>query len=666
MQKNVTYKIGRFQIIRLLGKGSQGTVFLAKDTYLDRHVAIKVLHGRPTHGDERTNDFLQEARTVGQLQHPNIVPIYEAGKSKGIPFLVFEFVHGISLKQFLSKHTLSIPAAMAIVRQILDGVAYAHEQGVIHRDLNPSNILISKKGVPRIMDFGISQMIGSPNEKDQKLRGTLRYMSPEHFTEKPIGPSADIFSVGLILYEMLTCTPAIDGENDFAIIYKVIYEPAVAPSLLNPKVEKGLDRIVLKALQKGQEARFSGAASMNKEIGSYLDKRQTKIRPSSDEETTHSTVEFLLRRMRHKSDFPAFSASVVEINKKTSSDSKASAAELANVILKDYSLTNKLLKLVNSSFYGQFKGGVTSINQAVVILGFEQVRLAASSLLLFSHLQDKSSGKELKDALIQSFTSGIMARDLTLQKGIKKTEIGFLCAMFHNLGKNLTIYYFPEEYEEIKKVMKRDSLDMQEAAHGVLGISLDELGVSVARAWKFPENIIYSMRSLPEDVVQQPTSILDYLRHFAVFSNELCDLTAGATTVKQNGALEALVKRFEPSFSMTRTETLSLLRSAVDQIQKFAAILDIVPDQSPFIQGLLTFTGIDEEDAPAFGHGSAVSQSHDSSENAAVSLSDSGAKEVATEPVEVPQDFSNLNTKTLPKRLWQGAARFVQRARNPE
>ena len=144
MQKNGTYKIGRFQIIRLLGKGSQGTVFLAKDAYLDRHVAIKVLHGRPSHRNERSNGFLQEARAVGQLQHPNIVPIFEAGKSKEIPYLVFEFVQGISLKQFLSKHTLSIPAVMTIIRQILDGVAYAHEQGVIHMDPNPSNILISK------------------------------------------------------------------------------------------------------------------------------------------------------------------------------------------------------------------------------------------------------------------------------------------------------------------------------------------------------------------------------------------------------------------------------------------------------------------------------------------------------------------------------------------
>jgi serine/threonine protein kinase len=664
MKKNAIYKIDRFQIIRLLGKGSQGTVFLAKDAYLERPVAIKVLHTRPAYEKDSQNGFLQEARAVGQLQHPNIVPIFEAGASKGIPYLVFEYVQGMSLKQLLAKHTLSIPAAMALIRQILDGVAYAHEQGVVHRDLNPSNILVSKKGVPRIMDFGISQMIGSNLGAEKKLQGTLRYMSPEHFSEKPIGPGADIFSVGLILYEMLTHTPAIHGKNDFAIIYKVIYEPTVAPSLMNPKVEKRLDSIVLKAVHKEPEARFATADSMKKEIAGYLDKKQTGAQGTGAEEGTHSTVEFLLRRMRHKTDFPAFSASVHEINKKTSSQSKASAAELANVILKDYSLTNKLLKLVNSSFYGQFKGGITSINQAVVILGFEQVRLAASSLLLFSHLQDKSTTIELRDSLIQSFMSGMMARDLALRKGIKKTEIGFLCAMFHNLGKNLTIYYFPEEYEAIKKVMNKDGLDIQGAAHHVLGISLDELGVSVARVWKFPESIIYSMRSLPEEIVQKPSSALDYLRHFAVFSNDLCELATRVARENQDEPLDVLVKRFEPSFSITKKETLSLLRSSVHQIQKYATILDIVPNQSPFIQCLLAFADTDEEEEGICAIETDLTQSHDGGKDAAVGTYDSRTKEVLPAPGKIPHGFTTPNPLALSKRLWQGATKLVNRGRH--
>ena len=137
-------------------------------------------------------------------------------------------------------------------------------------------------------------------------------------------------------------------------------------------------------------------------------------------------------------------------------------------------------------------------NKAVVILGFEQVRLAASSLMLFTHLQGKSATNELRDAMIKSFMSGIIARDLANRAQIPKTEVAFICSMFHDLGTNLTIYYFPEEYAEIKNLMFTNGQEIQSAARSVLGVSLDELGVSVARVWKFPESVVYCMRGLPQ------------------------------------------------------------------------------------------------------------------------------------------------------------------------
>ena len=207
------------------------------------------------------SNFLQEARTVSKLQHPNIVPIFEAGEHEGTPYLVFEYVDGISLLELIEKKdSLTVPRAVALMRQILDGVGYAHQQRIVHRDLKPANILVSKKGVPRVMDFGLSRTAGDGDESGHELKGTLQYMSPEHFSETPvIGPGSDVFALGLILYEMLTLTPAITGENPFNTIYKIIHEPTVAPSLLNPKVDEGLDRIVLKAVQKELNARFPDA-----------------------------------------------------------------------------------------------------------------------------------------------------------------------------------------------------------------------------------------------------------------------------------------------------------------------------------------------------------------------------------------------------------------------
>jgi HD-like signal output (HDOD) protein len=546
--------------------------------------------------------------------------------------------------------------------QVLDGVAYAHQQGVVHRDLSPSNIMISKNGVPRVMDFGISQMIGSESSAGQSIKGTLRYMSPEHFsTNQVIGPGSDVFALGLILFEMLTFTRAIDGENDFTIIFKIINEPAVAPSLMNPKVDVGLDSIVLKALQKEPEARFSDAKSMKEAIDTYLDLKQRGLQAVSGNKDSHSTVDFLLRRMQYKTDFPAFSQCVMEINKKTSSNSNASAKDLVNVILKDYSLTSKLLKLVNSAFYGQSRGGVTSIYQAVVILGFEQVRLAATSLMLFSHLGGESATEELRDAMIRSFMSGIIARDLAIRAGVRKTEVGFICSMFHNLGKNLTIYYFPEEYAEIKNLMAKNGLDMQSAARSVLGISLDELGVSVARAWKFPENIIYSMRRLPNGVMEKPNSTLDNLRHFSVFANELCEIAGSALPENKGTLLTRLVQRFEPGFCISETEVLTLLDSAISKIQRYAAILKVHPEQSPFIQSLLKFieTG-DQSNSTNL----CESQSLQTSESGEVE--DMSGKHGASEAknsyyIKELDGLPNPDPVAFPMRIWQGVRKLVHK-----
>ena len=333
---------------------------------------------------------------------------------------------------------------------------------------------------------------------------------------------------------------------------------------------------------------------MKKVLDDYMDQKKRGLKAQSDGEDSHSTVDFLLRRIRYKKDFPAISKCVMEINRMTASDSKASAKQLANVILTDYALTNKLLKLVNSAFYGQREGSVTSIYKAVVILGFQQIRLAASSLMLFTHLRGNTATKELREGMIRSFMSGILARDLTKRAKQVKTELAFICSMFHDLGMHLAIYYFPEEYAEIKKRIAKNGNDIQGAARSILGISFDELGVGVARAWKFPENIVYSMRGLPSGPVEKPDSVLDNLRHFAGFANELCRLAGSGLTENRGEPLSQLVKRFEPSFSISEQEVLTLLQSEIDMVKKYTGILNVNPDQSPFIQNLLKFIETDE------------------------------------------------------------------------
>jgi eukaryotic-like serine/threonine-protein kinase len=588
MERTAPAKIGRFEIVSRLGEGAQGIVYLAVDPVLQRRVAVKVLRSQSVKARAMPFDSLEEARIVGRLQHPNVVSIFEAKEHEGTPYFVFEYVDGVSLQRLIERKALTVAKSVALMRQILDGVAYAHRQGIVHRDLKPANILVSRRGVARVMDFGLSGKSDNGGQGGDGLKGTLRYMSPEHFSETPVvEPPSDVFALGLIFFEMLTLSPAISGFNHFNTIYKTIFEPTVAPSLLNPEVDAGLDRVVLKAVHKDPGVRFADAGSMKKALDDYLKRKKGERSILAEEASTHSTIDFLLRRMQRKKDFPAFSQCILEINRLTSSSSKATAKEVASVILKDYALTNKLLKLVNSSFYGQVGGSVTSIKKAVVILGLEQVRLAASSLLLFTHLQGGAQTTQLRDAVIKSFMSGVMARILTQKARISQSEEAFLCSMFHDLGTNLTIYYFPEEYEEIRRVAPSGGRDFQRAARNVLGVSLDELGVHVARTWKFPESIIYCMRGLPEGPVEKPVSRLDLVRHFSVFANELCGLAGTGRAEDLGEPLSRLVRRFEESFPITQSEALSLLHSTVAAVKAYAAVVNIEPGRSPFMQGLL-------------------------------------------------------------------------------
>jgi len=660
METSKSYKIGRFKVNRKLGKGGQGIVYLATDPTLQRQVAIKALHVESAKKKELKKFLLQEARNVSKLIHPNIIPIFEAGEHEGAPYMVFEYVDGVSLKDLIrKKDPLPVSRAVNLMQQILEGVGYAHQKGIIHLDLKPGNILLSKSGAPRVMDFGISEMMGSDHGTGQNLRGTRRYMSPEHFSKIPIGPGSDVFALGLIFFEMLTRTPAITGKNQFNTIYKIIHEPTVAPSLLNPDVDSGLDSIVLRAVQKRPEARFPDANSMKEALDKYIEVKERGLTVQSDDEDIHSTVDFLLRRIQHKKDFPAFSKCVMDINKMTTSGSKASAKQLANVILTDYSLTNKLLKLVNSSFYGQFGGRVTSIYKAVVILGFEQVRLAASTLMLFTHMQKGEATSELRDSMIRSFMSGIIARDLTSRAGIRKTEFAFICSMFHGLGKNLTIYYFPEEYAEIKHDMATNDRDIQNAARSILGISMDELGVGVARAWKFPENIVYSMRGLPDGPVEEPDSVLDNLRHYSVFANELCELTGGGIFANRGKPLSRLIQRFEQSFSISKKEVLKLLNSEIEMVQKYAAILDVDPEKSPFIQNMHKFLEVDDGSNVAKPSESPSPQASKSVKDEDSSTKNGASKVKESHRTKGIDRRSSLNSASFSGRIWQGFWKFL-------
>jgi HD-like signal output (HDOD) protein len=370
-------------------------------------------------------------------------------------------------------------------------------------------------------------------------------------------------------------------------------------------VDTKLDVIVQRALAKDLGSRYPAASAMKADLEEYLKPGDAPQDLKSRVKESHGTVEFLLRRMRHKSDFPTFSQYIVEINQKASVRDRnyTSASQLANVIIKDYALTNKLLRLVNSAFYGNHAGAVTTVSRAVVILGFEQVRFAAASLMLFEHLQNKSQRAELEDAAVSSFMSGLIAKDLGERVGIPSVEEAFICAMLHRLGKHLVIFYFPEEHEQIRRVMAQKGIDENAACQAVLGISYHDIGSGVARTWKFPDKIVRCMKRSPQGKVEKPASEEELLWTVATFSNELCQIAGSTDGDEGEKALNALLKRYCVGLPIQKEKVFKLLDSAKEKMESYAEILKINPKKNRFLNQVEGYAKLQDSEVLSEGAG---------------------------------------------------------------
>lgn len=295
----------------------------------------------------------------------------------------------------------------------------------------------------------------------------------------------------------------------------------------------------------------------------------------------------VLWRIRQSREFPVISKYLIEINQKLSDESAyTTASELANIIIKDYALTNKLLKLVNSAFYGIVAGKVSTITRAVVILGYENVRLAAGTLILFDHFQSKSSATDMKEAVIQCFWSGLLAGELAALNKLAEPEEAFICAMLHDLGRLLIIYHMPKEFAAIKLKMLQDDLDEKKAVREVLGISYAGVGKSVARAWGFPEKIQDSMGQLSAKAVKSASKPIDRLNALAVFINELSHTLLAADSDQVGSAFETWCALFKDLVGIKKNDLDGLVQASLVNVRKHAEALKLSMENSLFLSRL--------------------------------------------------------------------------------
>jgi eukaryotic-like serine/threonine-protein kinase len=256
---------GRYEVEDLVGTGGMSSVYRARDTVLERHVALKILHQHFTSDPEYVERFRREARAIARLNHPNIVTVIDRGELDSHQFIVFEHVAGENLKDFVRRRgPLAVHDALALTSQIARGLAFAHEHGVVHRDVKPQNVLLDEGGTAKVTDFGIARSI-EPAEgltETGTLLGTSEYISPEQAAGRKVDARSDQYSLGVVLYELLTGETPYSGDNFMAVAMKHMRDPVPSVRDRRPDVPASVEAIVTRAMAKRPEDRFPSTEEM--------------------------------------------------------------------------------------------------------------------------------------------------------------------------------------------------------------------------------------------------------------------------------------------------------------------------------------------------------------------------------------------------------------------
>ncbi len=572
----VPAKIDRFIIERSLGAGSQGTVLLATDEKLSRRVALKLLKRGELAVDD--DQLAHEAKIASQMQHQNLVTLHEVGSYHHLHYLIFELVDGESLKDKLQREgALSVKDAVILTSQILAGVAYLHENGIVHRDLSPANILLTANGTPKVTDFGISTWYRQ-DDTSAEITGTLPYMSPEPFARQPLGPYSDVFTLGAIFYEMLTGKRLMHWSSREAIIHNIINgDPDVDTAALD--CDPILKQVLIHSLQRPVARRFPSAREMKTELDTFRVPREaTNLR----EPSKHATAEFLFRRMRHKKGFSALSGHISKVLELTAQGSTATAERIANILAKDITLSQRVLTAANSAFYGNSE--ITTLPRAIVLLGYEQVRMIVTKSLI--EQQFANGTPALHDAMIRSFYSAVLAKVFAHRTGFKRSADAFTCAMFHDLGRTLTIHYFEDEFAAILEFAAEKSVDELTASREILGVPYFQLGVDVAHSWKFPQSFIDAMVPLPRGRLEPAVDETAHLVFVAAFANAICNAALEPDIADANRLLSELIQRSTAVWTLGLDVVAEAFAQANTLCGNYAKLIRVKPAGQPSLESL--------------------------------------------------------------------------------
>ena len=294
--------LGRYEIVKQLGKGAMGTVYLGQDPRINRTTAIKTVKFSEDFDEDEAKEmkakFFREAESAGTLSHPNIVTIYDAGEEHDLAYIAMEYLEGEDLDKYTKKKNL-LPMRRVIdyIADIAEGLDYAHQKGIVHRDIKPANVMLLKGDKIKITDFGIARITASSQTKTGIIKGTPYYMSPEQITGKKVDGRSDVFSLGTMMFQLLTGEVPFKGSSPAELMHKILNEPHPDPQQINPKILKPLVTILNKAMAKKVDDRYQTAGQMAQHLRT-LGRKIDAAREKKNRATINLRALYDYRRIR--------------------------------------------------------------------------------------------------------------------------------------------------------------------------------------------------------------------------------------------------------------------------------------------------------------------------------------------------------------------------------
>ncbi len=633
-------RIGNYVVERILAQGGMGAVYVARDQALGRQAAIKFIGQDGECALDTARRFLDEARITASLQHPNVVTIFDYGELEGRLYYVMELLAGSDLGAVMrSNRRFAIGYVKYYLDQICSGLNAAHAVGVVHRDLKPSNIFVLE-GEPlriKLMDFGVAKVTSIDEEHTchGQIVGTPRYMSPEQALGQVerISSRSDIYSLGIILYEMLTGACVFENESPIVLLLMHLRDPVPKIRDIAPEVPLGIAELIESCLAKDPSerpqsalevaARFTEACSVHLE--NFQFESGTRVRQSDRvfvsgsssappgvhdtqvgvawnseapipteraartlrlNKTDRATLDQLWLMMQKRGDFPDFLRHE-KGGKRSDFKDTHSDSELGESILKDYALTSKLLRIVNSAYANRFGGKVESVQHAIVILGRDRVLSIALSITLFENQGSDAQSLRVSESAISSLISGEIAQQFAPYAKVSDAEQAMICGMFRNFGRHLAIVYFPELYDQILSLSKSERVSVDLASERILGLSLRKLGLGVAERWRLPKAILGIMSNIP-GMSGRWAHEEDRIVALAEFSNELCEIVASESEQTRPLAIANLLLHHKALLTIEQETMAELLQSVQESFERrYSSLLGLDSTKSSFSRNVV-------------------------------------------------------------------------------